>query len=394
MLQLQVQYPPGCELVSFCSYEAFRVVVYGLGGLIFTQPAVQRKTTLTLSCLGRRIETTKTRTGQRRPRRRRSGGAWRKSATTPRTWRWATTWRSPWRRGSTSSTTLSKWAASDWLKAFSIWGADPVWLTRLQTGAVDWAEHQFSNLQQRKENGTIDGADKEILAEAERLDVKAMGPLILSELLFNENIREQIKKYKRHFLRVSLRQRVCRTPACLSGSFIFHFYGRNDVRFFILIYFYLVLPQQQESPEVSAGRIWVRREAAPGSAAASRSHHPQRPVRCRPAGGRCHFCLGGEGEFQDPSQQLKRWSRRLRLPRAVDRFSITRILSVCLKHRRVFDVLNSEIHLFSIRFLKSTSPRNLPKRSTPRLPLLLNGWRRLRRRVRAVRKRRRRRMRM
>lgn len=41
------------------------------------------------------------------------------------------------------------------------------------------------------------------MAEAERLDVKAMGPLILSELLFNENIRDQIKKYKRHFLRVS-----------------------------------------------------------------------------------------------------------------------------------------------------------------------------------------------
>lgn len=40
------------------------------------------------------------------------------------------------------------------------------------------------------------------MAEAERLDVKAMGPLILSELLFNENIRDQIKKYKRHFLRV------------------------------------------------------------------------------------------------------------------------------------------------------------------------------------------------
>lgn len=49
----------------------------------------------------------------------------------------------------------------------------------------------------------IDSADKEILAEAERLEVRAMGPLILSELLFDENIREQIKKYKRHFLRVS-----------------------------------------------------------------------------------------------------------------------------------------------------------------------------------------------
>lgn len=48
----------------------------------------------------------------------------------------------------------------------------------------------------------MDAADKEILAEAERLDVKAMGPLILSELLFDENIREQLKKYTRHFLRV------------------------------------------------------------------------------------------------------------------------------------------------------------------------------------------------
>lgn len=36
-----------------------------------------------------------------------------------------------------------------------------------------------------------------------------MGPLILSELLFDENIREQIKKYKRHFLRVSPSVAVC-----------------------------------------------------------------------------------------------------------------------------------------------------------------------------------------
>lgn len=58
--------------------------------------------------------------------------------------------------------------------------------------------------QQKKESGAIASADKEILAEAERLDVRAMGPLILSELLFDENIRDQIKKYKRHFLRVCI----------------------------------------------------------------------------------------------------------------------------------------------------------------------------------------------
>ncbi|XP_072558758.1 eukaryotic translation initiation factor 5-like isoform X2 [Paramormyrops kingsleyae] len=59
----------------------------------------------------------------------------------------------------------------------------------------------YNFVKQKKDSGTIGSADKEILVEAERLDVKAMGPLILSELLFDENIRDQIKMYKRHFLR-------------------------------------------------------------------------------------------------------------------------------------------------------------------------------------------------
>ncbi|CAB1335305.1 unnamed protein product [Coregonus sp. 'balchen'] len=70
----------------------------------------------------------------------------------------------------------------------------------------DWAEETTEEAQRRRmeeisahaKNLTL---NKEILAEAERLDVTAMGPLILSELLFDENIRDQIKKYKRHFLR-------------------------------------------------------------------------------------------------------------------------------------------------------------------------------------------------
>lgn len=60
----------------------------------------------------------------------------------------------------------------------------------------------FFYFQKKKEEGIIDSSDKEIVAEAERLDVKAMGPLVLTEVLFNEKIREQIKKYRRHFLRV------------------------------------------------------------------------------------------------------------------------------------------------------------------------------------------------
>uniref|UniRef100_A0A8C8IGX3 Eukaryotic translation initiation factor 5 n=1 Tax=Oncorhynchus tshawytscha TaxID=74940 RepID=A0A8C8IGX3_ONCTS len=61
----------------------------------------------------------------------------------------------------------------------------------------------YNFVKQKKEDGAVDSSDKEILAEAERLDVKDTAPLILTELLMDENIRDQIKKYKRHFLRVS-----------------------------------------------------------------------------------------------------------------------------------------------------------------------------------------------
>jgi len=43
--------------------------------------------------------------------------------------------------------------------------------------------------------------DKEIVAEAERLDVKDRAVLVLAELLFNENILTQIQKYRVLFLR-------------------------------------------------------------------------------------------------------------------------------------------------------------------------------------------------
>ncbi|EHB10226.1 Eukaryotic translation initiation factor 5 [Heterocephalus glaber] len=59
----------------------------------------------------------------------------------------------------------------------------------------------FDFVKKKKEEDIIDSSDKEIIAEAERLDVKAMSPLVLIEVLFNEKIREQIKKYRRHFLR-------------------------------------------------------------------------------------------------------------------------------------------------------------------------------------------------
>uniref|UniRef100_S4REZ5 Eukaryotic translation initiation factor 5 n=1 Tax=Petromyzon marinus TaxID=7757 RepID=S4REZ5_PETMA len=56
-------------------------------------------------------------------------------------------------------------------------------------------------VQHKRDEGVLEGADKELVAEAERLEVRNMAPLILSELLLDENIRDQLKKYKRHFLR-------------------------------------------------------------------------------------------------------------------------------------------------------------------------------------------------
>jgi len=61
----------------------------------------------------------------------------------------------------------------------------------------------YSFIKEKKEAGKLEDPDasKEILAEAERLDIKDKGPLILAELLFDENILVQIKKFRKHFLR-------------------------------------------------------------------------------------------------------------------------------------------------------------------------------------------------
>ncbi|KAM3919968.1 eukaryotic translation initiation factor 5 isoform 1-T2 [Leptodactylus fuscus] len=71
----------------------------------------------------------------------------------------------------------------------------------LERPVEDRVNMLFDYVKKKKEEGIIDSSDKEILAEAERLDVKILGPLVLTEVLFDDKIREQIKKYRRHFLR-------------------------------------------------------------------------------------------------------------------------------------------------------------------------------------------------
>ena len=58
--------------------------------------------------------------------------------------------------------------------------------------------------QKKKEDNALANCDKDICAEADRLDVKEKAPLILAEILLDENILKQLKQYKLHFLRVSV----------------------------------------------------------------------------------------------------------------------------------------------------------------------------------------------
>lgn len=51
----------------------------------------------------------------------------------------------------------------------------------------------FDFVKKKKEEGIIDSSDKEIVAEAERLDVKAMGPLVLTEVLLMRRLENKLR---------------------------------------------------------------------------------------------------------------------------------------------------------------------------------------------------------
>lgn len=61
----------------------------------------------------------------------------------------------------------------------------------------------YTEVKKRLEGNNLEGpqAAKEVLAEAERLEVKSKAPLVLAELLFDEKIHIQIKKYRNLLLR-------------------------------------------------------------------------------------------------------------------------------------------------------------------------------------------------
>jgi len=59
-------------------------------------------------------------------------------------------------------------------------------------------------IQQRKVAGEVSGTEreKEIVLEAERLEIRDKAPLVLAELLYDTNMIAQIKQYRTLFCRV------------------------------------------------------------------------------------------------------------------------------------------------------------------------------------------------
>lgn len=72
-------------------------------------------------------------------------------------------------------------------------------------------------LQSKTANG-IEGHEKEIISEAERLDVKDKAALVLAEIFFTENMLAEIVKYRKLFLRVCLMEFVQKLLYLLTES--------------------------------------------------------------------------------------------------------------------------------------------------------------------------------
>ena len=72
-------------------------------------------------------------------------------------------------------------------------------------------------LQAKKCNELLTGVEREkdIVGEAERLDIKEKAPLILVELLLDSNILVQLKTYRNLFLRVCMPPHPRQTELCV-----------------------------------------------------------------------------------------------------------------------------------------------------------------------------------
>lgn len=73
----------------------------------------------------------------------------------------------------------------------------------LEKAEKDRLEIFYRYVLERRDAGKLSGQEKSLVAEAERLDVKDKAPLVLSELLFNDSIVNQISQHRVLLLRFS-----------------------------------------------------------------------------------------------------------------------------------------------------------------------------------------------
>eukprot|EP00112_Aurelia_sp_Birch-Aquarium-sp1_P012903 Seg272.2 transcript_id=Seg272.2/GoldUCD/mRNA.D3Y31 product="Eukaryotic translation initiation factor 5" protein_id=Seg272.2/GoldUCD/D3Y31 len=59
----------------------------------------------------------------------------------------------------------------------------------------------FQFVKSKTANG-VAGVEKDVIAEAERLDIKDKAPLVLAEILFTDSMLQEIKKYRKLFVRL------------------------------------------------------------------------------------------------------------------------------------------------------------------------------------------------
>jgi translation initiation factor 5 len=52
-----------------------------------------------------------------------------------------------------------------------------------------------------RDGGTLDSKHKELMAKAEHLEIRSKVPLVLAELLFDQNIHAQVRRHRLLFLR-------------------------------------------------------------------------------------------------------------------------------------------------------------------------------------------------
>lgn len=74
------------------------------------------------------------------------------------------------------------------------------------TNLIHTQKRSIEMFQQRKVSCGVTGPEKEkeIVLEAERLEIKEKAPMVLAELLFDANMAQQIRQYRTLFFRVSL----------------------------------------------------------------------------------------------------------------------------------------------------------------------------------------------